>query len=129
MNQTINNIVFYNYQSLTIEQLQQDLVTYGPINVGVYATDLNFNYAGSSGLITCSPAPGVDHAVLLVGYNASHWFIKNSWGTSWGHNGYGYISKNTANDCNIRQFVSEMQVSNISPPTPDPNLLNLAITP
>lgn len=51
---------------------------------------------------------GTNHAVLLVGwddnfpkekFNASHrplqngaWIIRNSWGTSWGENGYGYIS-------------------------------------
>ena len=81
----------------------------GPINVGVYASDLNFGYAGSSGIISCSSsnsAYSIDHAILLVGYNTTHWFVKNSWGTSWGHNGFGYISKTSGNDCNIRQYVN-----------------------
>jgi len=31
-----------------------------------------------------------DHAIILVGYNEeeSYWICKNSWGTSWGDNGY-----------------------------------------
>lgn len=129
LNQTVNAVNFYYFQNLTVEQLQQDLVTYGPINVGVYASDPNFMYAGSSGLISCSTPYTVDHAIVLVGYNTTHWFVKNSWGTSWGHNGFGYISKSTGNDCNIRQYVNEMQVNFSSPaPPPDPNLFNLTIT-
>lgn len=42
-----------------------------------------------------------DHYVLLFGYNSTHWFVKNSWGTAWGDYGIGYILKN--NSCNIGQ--------------------------
>jgi hypothetical protein len=33
------------------------------------------------------------HAVLVCGYNDSkkHWIVRNSWGSSWGDNGYCYI--------------------------------------
>lgn len=129
LNKDVNAINFYYFQSLTIEQLQQDLVTYGPINVAVYAYDYNFMYAGSSGLITCAPTNLVNLAVLLVGYNTTHWFVKNCWGTSWGNNGYGYISKNQTNDCNIRQYVTEMQVDfGYNPTPPDPNAISLVVT-
>jgi len=41
------------------------------------------------------------HAISAVGYSgSSHWVIQNSWGSSWGDNGYGYISKGN-NVCNI----------------------------
>ncbi len=31
------------------------------------------------------------HAVSIVGYNSDGWIIKNSWGTTWGLEGYGII--------------------------------------
>ena len=50
----------------------------------------------------------LDHAVVLVGYGSAvidgyvyeYWIIRNSWGTSWGTNGYGFILKGE-NTCNI----------------------------
>ena len=96
-----------HYTNLTTEQIQQDLVSYGPLTVAVYAAHPNFQYVGSSGLINnCPTTGGPDHAVLLVGYNSTHWFIKNSWGTAWGDNGYGYILK--TNDCQLHTWVDVM---------------------
>jgi len=40
----------------------------------------------------------VDHAVVVVGYQddlsvsgGGYWVVKNSWGTAWGDDGYGYV--------------------------------------
>lgn len=33
------------------------------------------------------------HAVALVGYTSEYFIVRNSWGTAWGDNGYGYASK------------------------------------
>ena len=48
----------------------------------------------------------VNHAVLLVGYgtdatDGDYWLIKNSWGTSWGEEGYLKMSRNRNNNCGI----------------------------
>jgi hypothetical protein len=32
------------------------------------------------------------HAVALVGYTPDRFIVRNSWGTTWGDNGYGYAS-------------------------------------
>lgn len=57
-------------------------------------------FSGSSGVISCSSGGAITHVVLLVGYNSTYWFIKNSWGKNWGNGGYAYISKSA--DCGVR---------------------------
>ena len=89
------------------------------MSVAVYASGLAFQATGPSGGVSCSFTFGVDHAVLLVGYNSTHWFIKNSWGPTWGNNGFGYISK--INDCNLHTYIDVMQVDFGLNPNPSPN--------
>lgn len=96
------------------------------MTVGVYASENVFMSAGRSGLISCSAVSGVNHAILLVGYNTSHWFIKNSWNTNWGDNGYAYISKTA--DCNLHTYVNVMEVAFNNNPSPSPtNITNVTV--
>ena len=45
-------------------------------------------------------AKGLNHAVLLVGYNTDDsWIVKNSWGTTWGEKGFMTLSP--GNTCGI----------------------------
>lgn len=56
-----------------------------------------------SGVITddgdcqCEETSCIDHAVLLVGYDDTNdppfWSLKNSWGTSWGEDGYFRVAQ------------------------------------
>ncbi len=36
--------------------------------------------------------PGGGHAAALVGYTPDYFIVRNSWGTSWGKDGFGYAS-------------------------------------
>jgi len=57
-----------------------------------------------SGVITTASGCGtsIDHAVQVVGYNApqSYWIVRNSWGTTWGEEGYINVEYG-ANVCGI----------------------------
>lgn len=113
------------YNNLTDSQLQQFLSDYGPISVGVFANHDSFMLAGASGSVTC-PAGSIDHAVLLVGYNTTHWIIKNSWGQTWGDKGFAYISR--TNNCGITSYVNVAAVNYNTAPAPIASNVTLTIT-
>lgn len=72
------------------------------------------NYA--SGVFSCNANDPINHGVLLVGYDANSWIIKNSWGETWGDNGYIRISRTNGNNCSIGSGVHrtfEMRVYGI----------------
>ncbi|MED6155051.1 hypothetical protein PIB30_002267 [Stylosanthes scabra] len=72
-----------------------------PISAAIDGSSLDFQlYTGGIYDGDCSSNPDdIDHAILIVGYgsegNEDYWIVKNSWGTSWGMNGYIYIKRNT----------------------------------
>jgi len=72
----------------------------------------------TSGVITSSSCgTNIDHAVLAVGYgtenNTEYLLVKNSWGTSWGDQGYVKIALTSgAGTCGINQYVAYPNVAN-----------------
>jgi len=69
-----------------------------PTSVAIDAAGTAFQLYKSGVFSNCGT--NLDHAVLAVGYDANgNWFVKNSWGTSWGQKGYFYLK--TGNTCGV----------------------------
>jgi C1A family cysteine protease len=67
-----------------------------PVAVSVDATNWS-KYTG--GIFNNCAAAGTNHAVLAFGYDADSWLVKNSWGTTWGDN--GFIRLSLGNTCAV----------------------------
>lgn len=78
-------------------------VTKQPVSVAVDARNWQ-SYRGGvfSG---CSSSIQLDHGVLAVGYSDTYWKVKNSWGPSWGENGYIRLTMGK-NECGIANAAS-----------------------
>jgi len=94
------------YTSPVNGQMSNQLQTNGPLSVCV-AADSWQTYTGGV-LKTC---PGsVDHCVQSVGIggNGAYWIVRNSWGTSWGIQGYIYLDATVDNGdiCHIQEYMT-----------------------
>jgi len=70
-----------------------------PVSIAIEADQASFqHYTG--GVLSAACGTKLDHGVLLVGYDDNSWLVKNSWGATWGANGYVRLTKN-GNECGI----------------------------
>lgn len=102
---------FYNNVYLLQQQVEIQ-----PISVNINSKGSSFAFY-SGGVYSCSNTynektidswgkANIDHAVVLVGYNTldqsnPYWIVRNSWGTSWGIQGYFYVSMMPGKDCGL----------------------------
>lgn len=92
--------------------IRRAVATYGLLSIDVNAR----NWVGyTSGIMKahCDPV-AMNHAVILAGYGTDivngipvdYWLIRNSWGTTWGEQGYGRLYRdNSTNVCGFATSV------------------------
>jgi C1A family cysteine protease len=78
------------------DQLRAALA-HGPVSVAIEADQMSFQ-GYTKGIITKKCGKQLDHGVLAVGYGSqggvNYFIVKNSWGASWGMDGYVNIAEN-----------------------------------
>ena len=97
---------FVDIESGDEKKLQAAVATVGPISVAIDASQESFQLykEGVYSDPDCSPE-NLDHGVLVVGYGTEdgkdYWLVKNSWGPTWGDEGYIKMLRNGDNACGI----------------------------
>jgi cathepsin X len=85
----------------TVEEIQQELYQRGPISCGVYADDVLHNYQGGIINDPRGPMNHTNHAITLTGWGVEdgtpYWIIQNSWGISYGEEGFFRIIRGVNN--------------------------------
>lgn len=108
--------------SASRETIQNYIKAYGSVVTYMRAGIGSF-YAYKSGVYNGYPSNGnandIDHAVTIVGWSdaLNAWIIRNSWGTSWGYSGYGYVGYNACNIGRYNYYIYPMN-SGLTAPTP-----------
>ncbi|XP_020092776.1 low-temperature-induced cysteine proteinase [Ananas comosus] len=127
MNRRVVNIDSYTDVPSNNEKLLLQAVATQPVSVGICGSDRAFQLY-SQGIFTGPCSTSLDHAVLIVGYGSQngvdYWIVKNSWGTSWGMDGYIHMLRNGDSSqgvCGINMLPSyPTKTSPNPPPSPGP---------
>ncbi|KAH1099067.1 hypothetical protein J1N35_015988 [Gossypium stocksii] len=116
----VAKVANFSVVSLDEDQIAANLVRNGPLAVAINAVFMQTYIGGVSCPYICSKR--LDHGVLLVGYGSAgyapirlkdkpYWVIKNSWGETWGENGYYKICRGR-NVCGVDSLVSTVAAVN-----------------
>jgi hypothetical protein len=94
-------------------------VAQGPVSVAIEADQRAFQ-SYRSGILSAACGTKLDHGVLVVGYGDGYWIVKNSWGASWGMDGYIQLARGTGSpsgECGIAMQPS-YPIAGSAPPVP-----------
>ncbi|XP_072930163.1 uncharacterized protein [Epargyreus clarus] len=121
-NRTLSKVQITSAVNITSNEtdMAKWLVKNGPISIGINANAMQFYVGGVSHpwKMLCNPK-NLDHGVLIVGYGTKdyplfhkhlpYWIIKNSWGKSWGEQGYYRVFRGDGT-CGLNQMASSAVV-------------------
>ncbi|WVZ25705.1 hypothetical protein V8G54_004249 [Vigna mungo] len=99
---SFDGIILTNYTSAAESDEALLCATFEqPISAAMDGRDFFFYTDGIYDGGNCSSPYGINHFVLIVGYDSvdgvDYWMVKNSWGKDWGMDGYIWIQRNTGN--------------------------------
>jgi C1A family cysteine protease len=102
-------------------------VSKGPVSIAIEADKSAFQLYKSGVMDNTACGTQLDHGVLVVGYgydsteSKDYWIVKNSWGATWGEQGYIRLGKSNSGDgmCGMYKQPSYPAAGG-SGPTPPP---------
>jgi C1A family cysteine protease len=93
---TVNSYVQVTPNS---ESELQQAVAIGPVSIAVEADATVFQFYSSGVMDSTTCGTNLDHAILITGWGETdgkqYWKVKNSWGVSWGSDGYILLGRNS----------------------------------
>ena len=116
---------YLGYSSLTVQinNIKDAIYNYGPValSMTIYS-DFYYNYSSGVYIYDGVSADEGGHAIVAVGWvddasvtNGGYWICKNSWGASWGENGYFRIGYGQADINYYLRYASYAGKENSAP--------------